>query len=315
MNRNGFALLLVLGLGGCGGSTTNTLPGYVEAEYTRVAAPIAGRLTQLSVQRGGHVTTGAPLFVLDADNEKAAVDEAKARLQRAEAQAADLGKGKRKDEVAVLLAQLAAGQSALVLARSDLKRQTELAHAGFVSGANLDALQTKVQASAAQVDEINAQLRVAKLASREDTRVAAGADITAAQASLAQSQWRLDQKAIRAPVTATVDDTLYRLGEWIPAGAPVVNLLAPDGIKIRFFVPQARLSEFKPGQKIHVRCDGCGAPRPATITYVAQSAEFTPPVIYSQENRAKLVFLVEARPESTAALNPGQPVDVVSSGI
>ncbi|SFN32752.1 HlyD family secretion protein [Formivibrio citricus] len=310
-------LVILLGccamLVSCQQDKPGALPGYAEAEYTRIAAPIAGRLVQLAVEKGADIQKDAPLFVLEADSEKAALDEAQARLLRSTAQAADLAKGKRREEIAVLEAQLSAAQSSLALAQSDFKRQTELARAGFTSGANLEALQTRVRAEEAKVREMAAQLKVARLAARDDTRVAAAADISAAKAQIAQNRWRLEQKTVLSPAAARVDDTLYRVGEWVPAGAPVVSLLTPSAIKLRFFVPQDRLSQFPVGQKLAVGCDGC-KPFGARVSYVAKSAEFTPPVIYSRENRAKLVFMVEAKPDNEQGLAPGQPVDIRLDG-
>lgn len=308
-NAKLFMIMCGLVLTACNKGPAVTLPGYIEAEYTHMAAPIAGRLVALPVSKGAEVKVGAPLFILDTDSEKAAVDEARARIARSNALAADLAKGKRQDEIAVLEAQYAAAQANLAQTQNDLKRQRELERAGFTSGANLEALQTKSKAEAARVDEMTAQLKVARLAARQDARAAAGADISTAQAQLAQSQWRLDQKLVVAPVTAHVADTLYQIGEWVPAGMPVVSLLAPAAIKVRFFIPQEKRSQFPVGSRLRISCDGCKS-FVATVNYVAQSAEFTPPVIYSKENRAKLVFLAEAKPESGLQLPIGQPVDV-----
>ncbi len=107
-------------------------------------------------------------------------------------------------------------------------------------------------------------------------------------------------------------DTLFVRGEWVPAGSPVVAVLPPGNVKVRFFVPEPRLGALKVGQKVALACDACGSGLEATIAYIASQAEFTPPVIYSKDNRAKMVFLVEARPaaELAARLHPGQPVDV-----
>jgi HlyD family secretion protein len=112
-------------------------------------------------------------------------------------------------------------------------------------------------------------------------------------------------------VAALVNDTLYREGEWVGAGAPVASLLPPGNVKIRFYVPEPQLASLRVGAPVSVRCDGCASAVAAKISFIAPQAEYTPPVIYSRENRAKLVFLVEARPESTdATLNPGLPVEV-----
>jgi HlyD family secretion protein len=107
-------------------------------------------------------------------------------------------------------------------------------------------------------------------------------------------------------------DTFFVEGEWVPAGRPVVSLLPPGNIKLRFYVPEAVVGGLRVGQAVKVSCDGCGAPLAAAVSYVSPAAEFTPPIIYSRETRAKLVFLVEARPEAKDAtrLKPGQPVDV-----
>ncbi len=146
---------------------------------------------------------------------------------------------------------------------------------------------------------------------RADAIRAAQAAVTAAKAALVQEEWRLDQMTGTAPDAGTVVDTLYRPGEVVAAARPVVQLLPPENLKIRFFVPERELGRLAVGDKVSVRCDGCGAPIPATIHFIAPQAEYTPPVIYSRVERARLVFMVEARPDARLqALRVGQPVDV-----
>jgi HlyD family secretion protein len=161
------------------------------------------------------------------------------------------------------------------------------------------------------VRELSAQVQVSELPARPDAIAAARADLEAATNALAQAQWRLDQKTQRAPAAGVVDDTLFRPGEWVAAGTPVVSLLPPRNVKVRFFVPVPALSALRVGGDVSVRCDGCGGDIPARIAFIAPQAEYTPPVIYSRENRARLVFLVEARPQSSdLRLHPGLPVEV-----
>lgn len=298
-------------LGACGQPKPATLPGYVEADYTRLASPTAGRLVSLKVSKGADVPSGAVLFELDQDQENAAIAEAAARLKHQDASAADLAKGKRQEEIAVLLAQAQQAQAQLALSESDLKRQRSLAASGFISGASLDSLEARRKADAAKLAEIEANLRVARMAARQDTRVAAAADIATAQAVLDQNQIRRQQKIISAPASGRVDDTFYREGEWVPAGAPVVSMLMPNALKLRFFVPQSLLPQFNVGNTIKARCDGCAEAFSARISYIAKSAEFNPPVIYSQENRARMVFMVEAIPDAPGKLSPGLPVDIL----
>jgi len=115
-----------------------------------------------------------------------------------------------------------------------------------------------------------------------------------------------------APIAGLVHDTYYVVGDWVAAGAPVASILAPANVKARFFVPEPALGRIRLGQSVQLACDGCGAPITATIAFIADRAEFTPPVLYSKENRAKLVYLVEAKPgpADAARLHPGQPLDV-----
>ncbi|MNQ66952.1 putative efflux pump membrane fusion protein [compost metagenome] len=159
--------------------------------------------------------------------------------------------------------------------------------------------------------ELKAQLEVTRLPGREEQRRAQAAQVEAARAALAQAEWTLAQKRLAAPAAGQVFDTMYRVGEWVPAGSPVVSLLPPGNIKVRFFVPETVVGSLKVGQQATLRCDGCGDPIPVRIDYVSDQAEYTPPVIYSRESRSKLVYMVEARPapEAAARLHPGQPVE------
>jgi HlyD family secretion protein len=309
-------VLACLLLAACSENESERLLGYVEADAVRVASPVGGQLASLAVDRGDEVKAGQPLFTLEQQSEKSAVDEANAKVKQARAQSNDLDLGKRPDELAVYQADLRAAEAALRQSDSELKRQRELAKAGFVSANGIDAFAARRDADAAKVAELQAQLRSAKLAGRDAARAAAQAGATAAEAQLAQRQWTLSQKAVAAPVAARVEDSYYRVGEWVPAGAPVLSLLAPSAIKVRFYVPETRLASMKPGTAVRVGCDGCGQGIAATVRFVARDAEFTPPVIYSKENRAKLVWLVEAVPaaKDAARLLPGQPVDVVAAG-
>ncbi|GAA5175803.1 HlyD family efflux transporter periplasmic adaptor subunit [Niveibacterium umoris] len=304
------ALFAAASLAACSAPPEAPMLGYVELEPTRVAAPYAGRLVKLAVTRGGSVAGGGALFALDADVEQPALLEARARREQSAAQAADLATGKRPAELDSLRARVAAAESALRLAEQDLRRQQDLATQGFLSPATLDGLRERVRSNAAQLAQASADLHAAELAGREAQRAAAASAIKVAEAQQAQAAVRLALKTVNAPAAARVEDTYYREGEWVPAGTPVVSLLPAGSTKLRFYIPQARLPEFPAGSRVEVLCDGCRAPVAARITWVASSAEFTPPVIYSKDNRAKLVYMAEARPEGEAHLAPGQPVEV-----
>ena len=305
-------LLATAALAGCSRETPPLYQGYAEGEFVRIAAPYAGSLALLAVQRGARIESGAALFALDQDSEKAARDEAEQRLKQAGAQLENLKKGKRPTELDAILAQREQARAALKLSDADFARDEKLAQAGFISGQKLDASRTALERDRARLKELEAQLATAKLAARSDEIRAAEAALEAARAALARADWSLAQKSVKAPLAGLVQDTLYVPGEWVPAGSPVVSLLPPQNIKVRFFVPENKVGTLRPGQAVTISCDGCAAPVPATVSYIAPQAEYTPPVIYSKENRDKLVFLVEARPAPADAvkLRPGQPVDV-----
>ncbi len=312
--RAASAASLVLSLAACGGSAPGGWAGYVEGEYVYVAAPVAGTLTALQVQAGQTVARGAPLFQLDDVAAKAARAQADAQLAAATAQAANTTKGRRADEVAVTRAQLQQARDQLQRNEAELKRQQQLVAQEFISRSRLDDAATAVAQARARVAELDAALRVAELPARPDEQAAARANTTAAAQALAQWQWREAQAAQRAPVEALVADTYFRAGEYVSAGQPVLSLLPPAGRKARFYVPEAERGALAPGQAVAIRCDGCGAPIAARISRIATQAEYTPPVIYSNAQRAKLVFLVEALPAAPAdalRLQPGQPIDVV----
>lgn len=296
---------------GCGEPPRATLQGYVEGEFVRMAAPYAGALETLAVQRGQQVAVGDVLFTLESENEAAARREAGERLANARAQLANLEKARRPSEIDAVVAQLAQAEAAVRLSTAELKRTEALVADNFVSRARLDEARSAVERDRARVQQLQAELRTARLGAREDEVKAARANVAAARAAVEQAQWRLAQKSVRASVAGVVADTLYVRGDWVAAGAPVVSVLPPANVKVRFFVPEERLGRVAIGQRAHVRCDGCMEAVVATVSYVAPQAEFTPPVIYSRDSRHKLVYLVEARPDAPPArLHPGQPVDV-----
>jgi HlyD family secretion protein len=139
----------------------------------------------------------------------------------------------------------------------------------------------------------------------------AEATLRTAQARVISSRTRLDRRKVASPVTGSVEQIYFRVGEMVPAGKPVVALLPPGNLKLRFFVGETALPQIKLGDTVKVQCDGCAGDLTATVSFIARASEFTPPVIYSNEERAKLVFMVEARPQRPDQLRVGQPVSVV----
>jgi HlyD family secretion protein len=299
-------------LAACSGEKSTGYQGYVEGEYVHIASPVAGRLDKLNVQRGQTVEAKAPLFELEAEQELAAKQQADEQFNAAQAQLADLKVGRRKPEVAVTQAQLAQAVAAAEQAALQRKRDEAQFEAGGIAKAQLEESRANQTIKTNRVRELTGQLDVSRLPAREDQIRAQSAQVAAARAVQSQAAWRLEQKRSVAGQAGLIADTLYREGEWVPAGSPVVRLLPPRNVKLRFFVPETAAGGIKPGRSVKVSCDGCGTGVDAVVSYVSNEPEFTPPVIYSNETRAKLVFLVEARPSAANAprLRPGQPVSV-----
>ena len=299
-------------LASCAGSSDAPLTGYIEGEYLRVAAPFAGTLQQLAVKRGAQVVAGAPLFALERENETAARREAAERLAGAEARLANLQTGKRPPEVLAVAEQLQQARAARDLSAANFKRQQQLFTSKFVSAAVVDDARAQLKRDEARVAELAATVQTTKLPARIDEIRAAEADARAAREVLAQNDWRLAQRAVAAPSAALVHDTYYTVGDFVPAGSPVVSLLPPGNVKARFYVPEPTARADGRGPRREARVRRLRRTDSRDVDYVSNRAEFTPPVLYSKENRGKLVFLVEARPApgDAAKLKPGQPVDV-----
>jgi HlyD family secretion protein len=306
------AALALLALAACRPAGPSGWQGYLEGEFVHLAAPLGGRLERLAVARGGQVAAGDPLFTLEQAAVQATLREAGERLRSAEARLADLRLGLRPTEIAALEARLAQARSAADLSQRELDRLNPLFRAGAIPEGELDRGRLGHERNARAVEELAAQLATARLGGRADLVAAAQAEAAAAAAARDRAQWAVAEKTQAAPRAGLVFDTLYRDGEFVPAGAPVVSLLPPENLRVRFFVPEPAFASLRPGATVRVTLAGRAQPLEARITYLSPRPEYTPPVLYNRDNRAKLVFMVEAAfdPATARTLNPGLPVDV-----
>jgi HlyD family secretion protein len=298
--------------GGCSRSGPRHWQGYLEGDFVYVSSPLAGRLDTLAVEKGARVSKGAPLFELEHAAETAALNQADQQLQAAVAELQDISKGSRPEEIAAMEAHLGESRAAADLAKLDLARQTDLFKSGAISASDFDHARLTHKGLAQSVDEDKARLETARLGGRSDAVAAAKALVQGAQDALDHAKWSVDQKAQAAPADSLVYDTLYRQGEYVTAGSPVVTLLPPANIKVRFFVSEPDFGLIKAGDHVTVSVDGVPSPLDGKVTYLSPQPEYTPPVLYNQDNRSKLVYMIEAVfPDKVAAdLHPGEPVDV-----
>ena len=139
---------------------------------------------------------------------------------------------------------------------------------------------------------------------------AAVSSLRVAEARVNTSQTRLARRKGFAPVAGSIQQIYFREGEMVPAQRPVLSIMPPGNMKIRFFVPETELPRLAIGDEVKVTCDNCAADLTAKIYFIATQAEYTPPVIYSLDERNKLVYLIQARPSRPDALRVGQPISV-----
>ncbi|MGE3692247.1 MAG: HlyD family secretion protein [Novosphingobium sp.] len=289
--------------------------GYVEGETLYIGAPQAGRLASRPVERGARVEAGAPLFSLETVTADAETSRVAAEVVQARAQAQDLASARqRQAELDVWRAQERAATAELTRTQRDFDRASQLVGEGIASRAQLDAARAARDGARAALDQARAQMRAGEMSAGRTAQIrAAQAGVAGAEAALRGQQQRRADIAPASPAAGVIEQTFFNPGEWVPANAPVVAVLPDDKRKLRFYVPQDRVAALRTGATVRFTCDGCGAERSARISYIAPRAEFTPPVIYSEHARAKLVFLVEARLEpSDKPLPPGLPVEVAA---
>jgi HlyD family secretion protein len=274
--------------------------GYVEGEAVLVAPPQPGWITTMNVQRGAEVKAGDPLFTLDAVREAAARDNAQAQITAAHEQG---------EQAMAQLAQAKAEQAQIEAdidrTAKELGRQQDLVRIGASPRRDLETAQAAYNSAVARRSQAQALQEQAVAARRQ-----ADAQAKQAAATLDTAAFNLSQRAVTSLVSGRVENVFFREGEYAGNSAPVVSILPPNNVFVRFFVPQAEVANLMLGSEVHIGCDGCPAYLTATISFIASDVEFTPPVIYSVGNRERLVFKAEARAPMGLPLRPGLPVEV-----
>lgn len=286
--------------------------GYVEGEFVLIAPIETAAVAQIAVRRGQRVVAGAVLADMQRRDAEITLAQAEAEYAEAEAHLADLQLGKRPEEIAVIAAALASARAQSEEASRNASRLVRLAESGSATTAERDEAETAKAIAVARVAETEADLAVANLPARPQAIAAAEAVLRRTDAARNHAEWALDNRRLVAPAAGEITDILRRPGEVAGPSSPVLSLLPDGAVKLRLYAPAPSVAGLKVGGLLAVRCDGCAEGLTAQISYIADQPEFTPPVIYSLENRQKLVVMIEARPaEGSTALKPGQIVDVV----
>ncbi|VAW22662.1 hypothetical protein MNBD_ALPHA12-1196 [hydrothermal vent metagenome] len=300
--------LVALLLPGFGVTPAPQYNGYIEANYVYVAPASPGRIAAINVTEGTQIAKGTLLFSLEKDQYLASLRAAKARQSVAAANLVNMETGSRDQEVAVIRATLEKAMADQNLASVNFERTKQLDAQGLVPTAKLDADQARLTSANAQVAQLKAQLAVAELPARDAQLVAARASLDAARAEVDAAKIALANRTIAAPAGGLVERVFFRAGEVASTGSPVVVLLPPGQLKARFFIPEADRMAFKLGDRLALSCDGCPDNLEASLSYMSSDPQYTPPIIYSQDQRERMVFMAEARIEDGAGLLPGQPI-------
>ncbi len=310
-----WAAILTIFLVGCG-REDKTLQGYLEADMVYASPISAGRIDKINVARGDKVKKGDLLFTQENTEYVATVAAAEALLQKSRADLQNLLKGARPEEIDALKAKIARIEAVCKLSQLENQRAKRLYEREAVPAKDYDTTRLILERNEQDLAEARYNLSVARLPARADQIRMAQEAVKAAENELAAAQWRLEQRQTYAPADAVVFDVLLRKGEVATAGMSVAALIPFDNFKVRFFVSGNRLAQIETGDRITVLLDSHGRACPATINYVSPRPEYTPPIIYSRENTAKLVFMVEAviDKDKTGNLHPGMPVRVMLSG-
>jgi len=287
--------------------------GYAEADFVKVGPTQQGLVTAVLVGRGDRVVKNQPLFEQDNADDRSAVAQAEYLSQQARDQLENLRDPGKPTEIAQAEANLRDAQAARDKAASDLERNQSLVKSGAATAQLVDEEQDDLRSAVAKISAMRALVDQSRASLGRPGEIGAqDAVVQAASAALAQAKWRLEQRSVVAPADGIVADVLARSGETLAAGAPVVSLLPPENIFVRFFIPEPKLDSVHIGDVVTFSCEGCGSDMKGTVSFISPQAEYTPPFIYSESTRSKFVFLAQATPAAIVArrLNPGQPVTV-----
>lgn len=300
--------LLALGLSGCGEEPPTGLHGYAEGDFLNLAPEVPGRIETLNVSDGDRVEAGTALFGLESSAERQAVEGARQLADAAAARFDEAAAGGREPEIAAARDALSQARAEQERARENLVRMLALFERGVVPRAQLDDTEAQAATADARVAELRQRLSLVQLPAREQRLRALAAEADATRAEAARLEAILARRTIAAPSTGRVDRMLAFKGEMAGPNLPAVRFLPDGSVHALLFIPEPILAETGVGTRLLVSCDACPPDLSALVTTMSDEAEFTPPVIYSDEVRARLVYRAEARFEGEDVPPAGTPL-------
>ncbi|WP_269808343.1 HlyD family secretion protein [Klebsiella africana] len=305
-------LIAIMLLLGCDNKPDTILSGYSHGDFIYLSYSGSEKIERLLINKGDNVATGQELVKIESFDAQNTLLRAEEKLSAESALLRNLESGERPEELDIIRSQIKKAQSAESQVKRQLGRYRKLYATHAISLAEWEDIRDELTQKGAQVEELINQLKARQLPARQDEISQQLSLVAAAKLERDKALWDVQQTTIVSPVNAQVFDIIYRPGERTSAGKPIISLLPPENIKVRFFIPEAMLGRFKVGAKVRLLCDGCSEPISGVINYISPEAEFTPPVIYSTKRREKLIFMAEAVPvpQQAERMKIGQPFDV-----
>jgi HlyD family secretion protein len=302
--------LIALVIPGFGAPAQPIYTGYVEADYVYLAPAATGIVASIAVEEAQGVHKGEVMFTLNSAQQLALLRAAQAQVAAAKAEAENLSTGGRAEELDVARASLKKAEADLALAQTNADRTAKLYAQGFAPQSRLDQDNATLASARAQANQLQAQLAVTELPARNAQQAAAEASLAAAQAQAEKAAADLADRTVVAPADGRIERVYYAEGETAAQGTPVVSLLPAEALKVKFYINEANRAAFKLGDIVGVSCDRCPPGLKATLSFLASDPQTTPPIIYSRDERSRLVFLAEAKLDAPDAVPPGQPVTI-----
>lgn len=284
------SILLGVGLTACGNGDENemTYTGIIDANTVRVSAETAGRVVHIGVDEGDEVAEGDLLVRLETER----LDY---QLAQTGAQQSEL-----RHQVASASARLRAARAQRDNLATRLERFRALLTQEAVTRQAVDDLATQHEAAEAEIAAAEAAL--AALQSKI-TQIGAGEDIVRKQ---------LRDAEIGAPLTGRVLVRYVDSGELLGVGSPVCEIANLEELWTKIYVPEPRLPGITIGQRVRVRIDGSDEEREGRISWISETAEFTPKTILTEDTRTSLVYPVKVTVRNTGQLlKIGMPVTVI----
>ncbi len=295
MKRALILVFLTLLLLGCEDSDEGVIFGYVEGRFRLLAPESEGRIAELMIEEGQDVEAGAIIARLDDSVERARLAEAEAQAAAAEARVKDASLGGRAPEIQAARDLLAQAEAAAQQAADELGRVRPLYDRGVVPHSRLDAAEAASQAADARVAELRQRLALVELPARENVIHALESDADAAKAAMDAAREALAKRTVYAPQPGRIERLLREPGETAGPSAPIVRYLPAGAMMAVGFIPEPKLGEFTLGDRLAVTCDSCPKDLAAVVTSISQKAAFTAPTIFSDKERARLIFRMEAQ--------------------